>query len=46
MSNRAELVELMGQPAYDELVRHCEVRLAGRPARRWPPTRPTRDCPV
>ena len=29
VSNRAELVELMGQPAYDELARLCEVRLAG-----------------
>jgi hypothetical protein len=32
VSNRAELVELMGQEAYDELARLCEVRLsaAGR----------------
>ncbi len=28
VSNRAELVELMGRPAYDELARLCEVRLA------------------
>ena len=30
MSNEAELVELMGRPAYDELVTHCERHLAAR----------------
>src|SRR5512144_1517895 len=30
VSMRTELVELMGQKAYDELVRHCEDRLASR----------------
>ncbi len=30
VSMEAELVELMGRPAYDELVRHCEERLANR----------------
>jgi hypothetical protein len=30
VSLRAELVELMGQPAYDELARHCEERIAVR----------------
>ena len=31
VSNRPELVELMGQPAYDELAVHCEAHLASRP---------------
>jgi hypothetical protein len=35
LSNRTELVELMGRPAYDELVRHCETRLAAN-GRRGP----------
>jgi hypothetical protein len=30
VSNRPELVELMGQAAYDELVDHCEAHLASR----------------
>jgi hypothetical protein len=30
VSNAAELVELMGQAAYDELVEHCEAHLASR----------------
>ena len=30
VSNARELVEMMGQPAYDELVRHCEEHLASR----------------
>jgi hypothetical protein len=30
LTSRAELVELMGQAAYDELVRHCEAHLASR----------------
>ncbi len=30
LSMRAELVELMGGPAYDELERHCSARLARR----------------
>jgi hypothetical protein len=30
LSMAAELVELMGQKGYDELVRHCEERLANR----------------
>jgi hypothetical protein len=29
LSNRDELVELMGEAGYSELVRHCEERLAG-----------------
>jgi hypothetical protein len=32
VSNGPELVELMGQAAYDELVRHCERHLASRSA--------------
>jgi hypothetical protein len=32
VSNAAELVELMGRPAYDELVRHCEAHLRSRSA--------------
>ncbi|MDX6299135.1 MAG: hypothetical protein QOF53_349 [Nocardioidaceae bacterium] len=32
VSNAAELVELMGQAAYDELVGHCEAHLASRSA--------------
>ena len=32
MSSEAELVELMGRPAYDELVRHCEAHLRSRSA--------------
>lgn len=30
VTNAAELVELMGQAAYDELVRHCEHHLRSR----------------
>ncbi len=30
LSYADELTELMGQPAYDELARHCEARLAAR----------------
>jgi hypothetical protein len=30
LSNGPELVELMGQAAYDELVRHCEEHLRSR----------------
>jgi hypothetical protein len=30
VSNRPELVELMGQPAYDALAAHCEAHLASR----------------
>jgi hypothetical protein len=30
LSNGPELVELMGQAAYDELVQHCEAHLASR----------------
>ncbi|KQY50195.1 MULTISPECIES: hypothetical protein [unclassified Nocardioides] len=30
VTNAAELVELMGQPAYDELARHCEHHLRSR----------------
>lgn len=32
VSNAAELVELMGQAAYDELARHCEAHLRSRSA--------------
>jgi hypothetical protein len=32
VSNGPELVELMGQAAYDELVRHCEAHLRSRSA--------------
>ncbi len=32
VSSARELVELMGQPAYDELVVHCEAHLASRSA--------------
>jgi hypothetical protein len=31
VANEAELVELMGRPAYDVLVTHCEAHLAARP---------------
>jgi hypothetical protein len=30
LSNQAELVALMGRPAYDELARYCEARLTAR----------------
>jgi hypothetical protein len=30
VSNGPELIEMMGRPAYDELVRHCEQHLAAR----------------
>jgi hypothetical protein len=30
VTNEAELTELMGRPAYDELVAHCETHLAAR----------------
>jgi hypothetical protein len=32
LSNEAELTELMGRPAYDELVRHCEAHVRSRSA--------------
>ncbi|HET6651463.1 MAG TPA: hypothetical protein VFH10_02410, partial [Nocardioides sp.] len=32
LSNDRELVELMGQAAYDELVDHCERHMASRSA--------------
>jgi len=32
VSNEAELVELMGRPAYDELAKHCEAHLRSRSA--------------
>jgi hypothetical protein len=32
VTNEPELVELMGRPAYDELVRHCEAHLRSRSA--------------
>ena len=32
VTNGPELVELMGRPAYDELVRHCEAHLRSRSA--------------
>jgi len=32
VSNGPELTELMGRPAYDELVRHCEAHLRSRSA--------------
>jgi hypothetical protein len=32
VSNGPELVELMGRPGYDELVRHCEAHLRSRSA--------------
>ena len=32
VTSRAELVELMGQPAYDELARHCDAHLRSRSA--------------
>jgi hypothetical protein len=32
VSSSVELVELMGQPGYDELVRHCEAHLRSRSA--------------
>jgi hypothetical protein len=32
VTNQAELTELMGMPAYDELVRHCEAHLRSRSA--------------
>jgi hypothetical protein len=32
VSNEVELTELMGRPAYDELVRHCDAHLRSRSA--------------
>ncbi len=46
VSSRAELVELMGRPAYDELAHHCEAHLRSRsmlalhPASRTAPPTP------
>ena len=44
-SRSAELTELMGQPAYDELVRLCDVRASTR-RRASPCTPPTRSPPA
>jgi len=41
VSNEAELVELMGRPAYDELVRHCETHLRSRSALALHPADPS-----
>ena len=32
VTNEAELTALMGRPAYDELVRHCEAHVRSRSA--------------
>jgi hypothetical protein len=43
LSSRAELVELMGQAAYDELAKHCEAHLRSRSALALhPASRPVR----
>jgi hypothetical protein len=41
VTNEAELVELMGRPAYDELVIHCERHLAARDRLALHPADPT-----
>jgi hypothetical protein len=40
-SNEAELVELMGRPAYDELARHCHEHLRSRSALALHPADPS-----
>ena len=40
VTNEAELTELMGRPAYDELVRHCEAHLRSRSALALHPAEP------
>jgi hypothetical protein len=42
VTNEPELVELMGQAAYDELVRHCEAHLASRSTLALHPADPPR----
>ena len=41
ISNEAELTELMGRPAYDELVEHCEAHLRSRSALALHPADPS-----
>ncbi len=41
LSSAAELVELMGQPAYDSLARHCESHLRSRSALALHPADPS-----
>jgi hypothetical protein len=45
VTNEPELVELMGRPAYDELVGHCERHLAARDRLAIHPADPTEDRP-
>jgi hypothetical protein len=42
VTNEPELVELMGRPAYDELVRHCQAHLASRSTLALHPADPPR----
>jgi len=42
VTNEPELVELMGQAAYDELVRHCQAHLASRSTLALHPADPPR----
>jgi len=46
VTNEAELVELMGRAAYDELVTHCEQHLAARDRLAIHPADPSEDRPI
>jgi hypothetical protein len=46
VTNEAELVALMGRPAYDELVTHCERHLAARDRFAIHPADPSEDRPI
>jgi hypothetical protein len=46
VTNEPELVELMGRPAYDELVTHCERHLAARDRLAIHPADPSEDRPI
>ncbi len=45
VSSRAELVELMGEPAYEELARHCDKHLASRSLLALHPADPAQASP-
>jgi hypothetical protein len=46
VTNEPELVALMGRPAYDELVTHCERHLAARERLAIHPADPSEDRPI
>lgn len=43
LSNATELIAMMGQPAYDELARHCEAQLRSRSQLALHPASPRQD---